>query len=97
MLDLVKNVAEIAKITNYRGWLLASDEVCPEKTYVSAKKYVPKSPSKCPSFREIVGTWLLSHLLPQKLVWWQACSVSVISRWVGGSKFDLDYVSEVMG
>ena len=33
MLDLVKNVAEIAKITNYRGWSLASDEVCLEKTY----------------------------------------------------------------
>ena len=31
MLVLVENVAEIAKITNYRGWPLASG-VCPEKT-----------------------------------------------------------------
>ena len=27
----------MAKITNYRGWSLAGDEVCPEKTYVSAE------------------------------------------------------------
>ena len=32
MLVLVENVAEIAKITNYRGWSLTSGEVCPEKT-----------------------------------------------------------------
>ena len=44
MLDLVKNVAEIAKITNYRGWSLASDEVCPEKTYVSAKNICRNRP-----------------------------------------------------
>ena len=31
MLDLVENVAEIAKITYCLGWPLASDEVCPEK------------------------------------------------------------------
>ena len=37
MLDLVENVAEIAKITKCRGSSLASDEVCPEKTYVSAE------------------------------------------------------------
>ena len=37
MLDLVENVAEITKMTNYRGRSLASDEVCPEKTYVCAE------------------------------------------------------------
>ena len=42
MLDLVKNVAEIAKITNYHGWSLANDEVCPEKTYVSAENLCQK-------------------------------------------------------
>ena len=31
-------------------------------------------------FREIIGAWLLSHLLPQKLLWWQACFVSIVSR-----------------
>ena len=37
MLELIKNLTEIAKIANFRGWSLPSDEVCPEKTYVSAK------------------------------------------------------------
>ena len=32
-------------------------------------------------FREMVGAWLLLHLLPQKLLWWQASSVGSISRW----------------
>ena len=39
MLDLVENVAEIAKITNCGGWSLASDEVYPEQ----CRKYVLKS------------------------------------------------------
>ena len=34
MLDLVENVVEIAKIAE---WSIASDEMCPEKTYVSAE------------------------------------------------------------
>ena len=37
MLDLVENVAKIAKITNYRRWSIVSDEVCPEKTYVGTE------------------------------------------------------------
>ena len=37
MLDLVENVAEIAKIANCLGWSLTSDEVCPEETYFSAE------------------------------------------------------------
>ena len=40
---------------------------------------------KSASFIEIVGAWLLSHLLPQKLLWWEACSVSIVSRWVGAN------------
>ena len=43
---LVENVAEIAKVTNYHGRSLASDEGCSEKTGVNAKK------SKCQNRRE---------------------------------------------
>ena len=35
MLNLVENVAEIAKITNYRGSSIAHGDVCLEKTYLS--------------------------------------------------------------
>ena len=38
MAGLVENVSEIAKVTNYRGWSLTSDEVCSEKTGVNAEK-----------------------------------------------------------
>ena len=38
MVGLVENAAEIAKVTNYRGRSLASDEVCSEKTGVNAEK-----------------------------------------------------------
>ena len=59
---------------------------------------MPKSPCKFTGFREIVGAWLLSHLLSQKPLWWQAYSVSIVSGWLCGMcKFDLDYVSEVIG
>ena len=34
MLNLVENVAEIAKITNYRGRSIANGDVCLEKTYL---------------------------------------------------------------
>ena len=34
----MENVSEIAKVTNCRGGLLASDEVCSEKTGVNAEK-----------------------------------------------------------
>ena len=53
-----------------------------------AEKNLLKSPIKCLSFREIVGAWLLSHLLPQKLLWWQACSVSIVGRWGRCAKRD---------
>ena len=33
------------------------------------------------SLRKMIGAWLLSHRLPQKLLFWQAGSVSIISRW----------------
>ena len=33
----MENVSEIARVTNYRGRSLASDEVCSEKTGVNAK------------------------------------------------------------
>ena len=35
--DLVENMAEIAQISYYRGWSLASDEVGHEKTCVNAE------------------------------------------------------------
>ena len=38
MESLVENVSEIAKVTNYRGKSLASDEVCSEKTGVNAER-----------------------------------------------------------
>ena len=38
MVGLVENVSETAKVTNYRGRSLASDEVCSEKTGVNAEK-----------------------------------------------------------
>ena len=44
--DLVENVSEIAKGINLDGRLLASDEVCSEKTGVTPEKCVPKSPRK---------------------------------------------------
>ena len=50
MVGLVENVSEIAKVTNYHGRSLASDEVCSEKTGVSAEIAV-----KSTGFREIVG------------------------------------------
>ena len=34
MLNLVENVAEIAKITSYRGSSIANGDVCLEKTYL---------------------------------------------------------------
>ena len=34
VLNLVENVAEIAKITNYRGSSIANGDVCIEKTYL---------------------------------------------------------------
>ena len=34
MLNLVENVAKIAKITNYRGSSIANGDVCLEKTYL---------------------------------------------------------------
>ena len=45
--------------SKYRGWSLVSDDVCLDKTYAE---------KECISFREIIGAWLLSHLLPQKLL-----------------------------
>ena len=36
-MGLVENVSEIAKVTNYRGRSLASDEVSSEKTDVNAE------------------------------------------------------------
>ena len=38
MVGLVENVSEIAKVTNYLGRSLASDEVCSEKAGVNAEK-----------------------------------------------------------
>ena len=38
MVGLVESVSEIAKVTNYRGRSLASDEVYSEKTGVNAEK-----------------------------------------------------------
>ena len=38
MVGLVENVSEKAKVSNYRGRALASDEVCSEKTGVNAEK-----------------------------------------------------------
>ena len=35
-------------------------------------------------FREIMGTWLLPYLLPQKLLRWEACSISIVSQWGAG-------------
>ena len=51
MPDLVENAAEIAKITNYRGRSLASDNVCPEK---SVPKLCAGIAAKSTSFREII-------------------------------------------
>ena len=42
MIKLVENVAEIAKITNYRGRSLTNGDVCPEKTYVCAENMCRK-------------------------------------------------------
>ena len=77
MMSLVEKVSQIEKITNHCGRSLASDEVCSEKTGVNAEIAM-----KSTSFREIVGALLLTHLLPQKLLCWQACFVSTVSRWV---------------
>ena len=74
-------MSEIA--SKYHGWSLVSDEVCLDKTCVVCRKGMPKLPWKCTSFREIIGASLLSHLLPQKQPWWQACFVSVVSTRVG--------------
>ena len=52
-------------------------------------KMYAKIAMKCTGFREIVGIWLLSHLLPQKPLRWQACSVSIFSRWVGCANLTL--------
>ena len=38
MVGLVENMAELAKVTNYHGRSLASDEGCSEKTGVNAEK-----------------------------------------------------------
>ena len=36
---------------------------------------------KSTGFREMVGEWLLTHQLPQKLLCWQACLVvSLVSK-----------------
>ena len=75
----------------------SSDEVS-----LSLMRNVSNAEKKCRNrreklwvFREIVGAWLLSHLLPQKLMRWQAGLISIIGRW--GVQFDPDHVSEVGG
>ena len=35
----------------------------------------------CMGYRETVGTWLLSHLLPRGLLQWQAFFVGIIGGW----------------
>ena len=70
MMDLLEIEVEIVKISNYQGSALASVAF---KTLCQCQKCVPKSPQKSSCFRERVVAWLLSHLLPQKLLCWQAC------------------------
>ena len=46
-------------------------------------KRIAKIAMKVYEFTETVGAWLLLQLLPQKLLWWQACVVSIVSWLVG--------------
>ena len=50
--------------------------------YVETKKETSAEVAvKSTGFREMVGAWLLTHQLPQKLLCWQACLVvSLVSK-----------------
>ena len=50
--------------------------------YVETKKEISAEIAvKSTGFREMVGAWLLTHQLPQKLLCWQACLVvSLVSK-----------------
>ena len=76
-------MSEIEKVANHFGRSLTIDGVCSEKTDVcQCRKISAEIALKSTGFREIVGAGLLTHLLPQKLLCWQACFVSTISRWM---------------
>ena len=69
--------------------------MCAPRKLMSMLKNDAEIAVKSIGFREMVGTSLLPHLLPQKLLCWQACFVSTVSRWMR-TNFDLDYVDEVV-
>ena len=77
MIDLLEIEVKIAKISNCQGSALASGAVCLARV-VSVPKICAEIAAKSSSFKERVGARLLSHLLPQKLLCWQACSVSML-------------------
>ena len=75
-------MSEIEKVAGHFGRSLTSDDVCSEKTDAQCRKISAEIAVKSTGFREIVGAGLLTHLLPQKLLCWQTCFVSTVSRWM---------------
>ena len=61
------------------------DDVCLGKTGIETKKEMSAEITvKSTGFRDMIGAWLLTHQLPQKLLCWQASLVvSLVSKWGG--------------
>ena len=72
MIDLLEIEVEIAKISNYQGMHLVV--LCALQDLCQSRKDVPKSPQKV----LVLEKGLLSYLLPQRLLCWQACLVSML-------------------
>ena len=56
--------------------------MCALRRLMSMPKNKCRNRRESTGFREIVGAGLLTHLLPQKLLCWQVCFVSTVSRWM---------------
>ena len=57
---------------------IRSDEIRRVVKCVVCQRIAEIAANEIGGFREIVGAWLLSHLLPQKLLRWQADSVLLV-------------------
>ena len=55
-------------VRNYRGWSLVVMHCALIRNVSYAERNSRNRPEKVRDFAEIEGAWLLSHLLPQKLL-----------------------------
>ena len=75
--------ASATENTQYFGeWSLASDKVGPEKTCVNAKIICRNRRKKNWLFWRNSGLMVAVTSASPKLLWWQLCFVSIVSRWM---------------